>query len=299
VPLQAFMANFCAPTQDVPMIAGAVFRQTMNQPGPYWLLDAPFVQILGLCSNAAENPGFITGDIPGPEQKDWLVRTLKDIAAQRAKGQQKALIITTHHPPFTAGVHSPSPEMLADIDDACAQAGVMPDMFLSGHTHAYQRHQRTVTFAGRRMEIPYIVAGSGGRSTYPVFPASGQQQDGHVYMRSREGFGYLLLSVDAKSICMTMVGVEATMRYVFDSITVDLATSTIREGQTGMPGDEGPPEAPGPGGPAEMLSPGGRAEMLSRRGPARTDPPEEQADAANDEGKAAPAKAPAGRPRKA
>src|SRR5258708_31329906 len=54
--LKAFLANFCAASQSVPPIAGTIFRQTMNQPAVYWLLDAPFLHIVALYSNAAENP---------------------------------------------------------------------------------------------------------------------------------------------------------------------------------------------------------------------------------------------------
>ncbi|PYU27387.1 MAG: hypothetical protein DMG32_07280 [Acidobacteria bacterium] len=51
--LNAFLANFCASSQKVPPIAGTIYRETMNQPGVYWMLDAPFVQIVGMYSNAA------------------------------------------------------------------------------------------------------------------------------------------------------------------------------------------------------------------------------------------------------
>jgi hypothetical protein len=34
----------------------------MIQPGVYWLLDAPFVRIIGLYSNCLENPGYLEGD---------------------------------------------------------------------------------------------------------------------------------------------------------------------------------------------------------------------------------------------
>jgi len=62
--LKAFLANFCATSATVPSIAGSIFRQTMTQPGAYWLLDAPFAHIIGLYSNAAENPGFLSGRFP-------------------------------------------------------------------------------------------------------------------------------------------------------------------------------------------------------------------------------------------
>jgi hypothetical protein len=52
-PLGAFLSNFCATTAVVAPQASAagVFRETMTQPGVYWMLDAPFVQIIGLYSN--------------------------------------------------------------------------------------------------------------------------------------------------------------------------------------------------------------------------------------------------------
>src|SRR6516225_265644 len=131
--LKAFLANFCATSATVPSIAGTIFRQTMTQPGVYWLLDAPFAHIIGLYSNAAENPGFLSGAIPGQAQMQWLVKTLKGLQQQRMQGTRKALIMATHHPPFTAGGHSPSTEMLTEIDTACQQAKIMPDLFLSGH----------------------------------------------------------------------------------------------------------------------------------------------------------------------
>src|SRR5437764_15353959 len=57
--LHAFVRNFCRPTPSVPAVAGTVFRQMVAQPGVYWRLTAPFLDLIGLYSNVAENPGFI------------------------------------------------------------------------------------------------------------------------------------------------------------------------------------------------------------------------------------------------
>jgi len=48
VSLQEFRNNFCAPSAQVPSIAGDVriFRETMTQPGVYWMLSAPFANII-------------------------------------------------------------------------------------------------------------------------------------------------------------------------------------------------------------------------------------------------------------
>jgi hypothetical protein len=228
--LKAFLANFCAASQTVPPIAGTIFRQTMNQPAVYWLLDAPFVHIVALYSNAAENPGFISGTIPGQAQKTWLIKTLKDIGAQRKAGNRKPLVFATHHPPYTSGGHSPSTAMLADIDDACKQAGVMPDMFLSGHAHSYQRYMRAVTSNGRALQIPYIVAGIGGINDQAIITATGQKTGDHVFEKSRQGYGYLLVEATNTSLMATMFAVDpqTKAKSQFDQVTVDITRGTIR-----------------------------------------------------------------------
>ena len=234
--LEAFKANFVTGTPAVPAIAGTIFRETMNQPGVYWWLDAPFVDIIGLYSNAAENPGFISGTIPGQAQKTWLVQTLKTIVKQRGHGPRKALILATHHPPFTAGGHSPSTAMLSDVDDACNQAKVMPDLYLAGHAHSYQRYTRELTFNGRALQIPYIVAGTGGINDQAIKPATGQKTGDHVFVKSLQGYGYLLIQVQgsaegkASTLVSTMYQVQEKTRKKsqYDQVTLDLATSTIR-----------------------------------------------------------------------
>lgn len=227
--LNAFLANFCAPTQAVPPIAGTIYRETMNQPGVYYLLDAPFLQILAMYSNAAENPGFISGPIPGQAQKTWLLATLKSIAAQRKAGQRKALVFATHHPPFTAGGHSPSTTMLADIDSVCQQAGIYPDMYLSGHAHSYQRYTRDVTTAGKKMQIPYVVIGTGGINDQAVPTASGQVTGDHTYVKSLKGYGYVLMRVSPTTITGTMFAVDPNThtKTAFETFTVDLRTNTV------------------------------------------------------------------------
>ena len=238
--LEAFQANFCAPSQKVPPIAGTIYRETMNQPGVYWWLSAPFVDIVGLYSNAAENPGFISGTIPGQAQKNWLIQTLKTIATQRQAGPRKALVMATHHPPYTAGGHSPSTLMLADIDGACTQAKLMPDIYLSGHAHSYQRYTREMNFHGRALQIPYIVAGTGGISDQAIIPGNGVKTGDHIFVKSLQGYGYLLIDAqsDAQGNTATLtstmfqVDVNSTTtpktKTPYDQVTVNLANSTVQ-----------------------------------------------------------------------
>jgi Calcineurin-like phosphoesterase len=227
--LRAFLANFCAATPAVPAIAGTIFRETMTQPGVYWLLNAPFVDIIGLYSNVAENPGFISGAVPGPQQKAWLIATLKQIAKDRGAGKRKGLVIATHHPPFSAGGHSGSTEMLADIDDACTQGGIMPDLFLAAHAHSYQRYTRRPTFGGKAMEIPFIVAGTGGINDQVIVAATGQVTGDHTFVQSRKGYGYLLIEVNRTTITVKMIGVDPTSKSKsdVDSVAVNLATNRV------------------------------------------------------------------------
>jgi len=123
----------------VPPIRGeAYIRQTMTQPGVYWCLDARSFRSSDFYSNSAENPGFISG--PGDRTGAEAVahQYAQALGAVRAKGPRKALVIITHHPPYSSGDTRGARQMLADIDDACTKAGIMPDAFFSGHAHSIQ-----------------------------------------------------------------------------------------------------------------------------------------------------------------
>ena len=54
----------------------------------------------------------------------------------------------------------------------------MPDLFLSAHAHSYQRYTRRVTFNGKALEIPFIVAGMGGINDQAIIDtATGNVRD--------------------------------------------------------------------------------------------------------------------------
>lgn len=234
VKMTAFQKYFCATSATVPAIAGSIFRQTMTQPGVYWFMDAPFVQIIGLYSNSAENPGFISGAKPGPQQKNWLIKTLKNIKAARDKGTRKALLIVTHHPPYSSGGHSGSTQMLADIDDAC-KGLVMPDAFLSGHAHSIQRYTRKVPFNGKNLTIPYIVSGCGGHGKQGVAKVTKAPGSNPTYDFGYVGWGYTMATVSSKmatvsskSLTLTSYGVDwdSSMNAIakqVDTVTVPIS----------------------------------------------------------------------------
>lgn len=178
-PLVTFQRNFCAASPVVTAEAGSLHRTAMTQPGVYFTLDAPFVRIIGLFSNALEDPGVLSS-----EQGTWATvpdLQLAFLAAQLARIKSDrftgAVLLATHHPPFCyappagaggGGFHGGSPRMLADIDRVCAAQGVYPHAFLAGHAHNYQRFTRSIAFGGGSYQVPFLICGGGGHDISPL-----------------------------------------------------------------------------------------------------------------------------------
>jgi hypothetical protein len=199
VSLQEFRNNFCAPSAMVPSIAADVriFRETMTQPGVYWMLSTPFANIIGLYSNIAEGPGNLLGAKGDDQQIKWLTNTLADL---KQSGDKRALVIATHHPPYSSGGHSPSKDMVAQIDKACNDAGIAPHAMLAGHSHNYQRYARTTRLGGTQVQIPYLVAGCGRHADSTVNAAHGQHMGETTFEKSLKGFGYLLMTANVSEL---------------------------------------------------------------------------------------------------
>jgi len=228
--LEAFQKNFCQKGAATTITSGTVLRQMVSQPGVYWRLSAPLIDIVGLYSNVAENPGFIRSPQIGDVQKRWLTRTLRKIKSERAAGTRRALVVAVHHPPISHGSHSSSADMLVDIDDSCTTAGIQPDALLAAHSHDYQRFTRFVPAGGGRMEVPYLVVGSGGRGlSTKVAVATGQVQGDHRYDKSLRGYGYLLVSVTPQKLDMRFFQVDEKdgKKKAFDQVSVVLATNKL------------------------------------------------------------------------
>jgi hypothetical protein len=252
--LDAFRANFCTsqPTRTADS-QGAV-RTTMDQPGVYFTLNAPFVKFIGLYSNTSEGgtEGVIANSKVGDVQLTFLKQQLVATKAEQDKAEQdnsprRALVIATHHPPFTGSpFHVPSPTMLKQIDEACDEAGIQPDLHLSGHAHLYERYTRTV----HGKQIPYLVAGMGGfynlpglkppdrRPPAPKTPLSGTDTSGNplrVEVYNDHNFGFLRLTISPTSATGVFVTVDPTSgdTGVGDSFTVDLRANTVASGRSG------------------------------------------------------------------
>jgi hypothetical protein len=139
-----------------------------------------------------------------------------------------------HHPPFTMSQdHNPSPDLLADIDDVCAQTGFFPDLIVSGHAHLYERYTRYVH--GR--QVPFLVAGCGG---YPNLtgirgtpgsslriPFTSQDETGNKVVLENyfdKTFGFLRISVSKNLLSGEFVAVttQADPGKTLDRFTLDL-----------------------------------------------------------------------------
>lgn len=232
VSLAAFQANFCAQTPGRSQDALGMMRSVMTQPGVYFTLDAPFVSIIGLYSNALEGPGVISsqaGHYPiTDEQIAFLKSELTRLKPERDAGT-RAVVIAVHHPPLSVdAVHGGSTGVQADLDSCCSAANLWPDLVLSGHAHLYQRFtHRTAT--GK--EIPYIVAGNGGYAvTAPMTkspPAGTTIGSDTLAVAPILEFGFLTITASATQLSVEFkvsVGEGAQLR---DSVVVDLKKNQI------------------------------------------------------------------------
>jgi Calcineurin-like phosphoesterase len=230
--LEAFFVNFCQPKGKQPTLGVSFGRSMPNQPGAYWRLKCPFVEIVGLYSGTGENYGAIAHPEIGDQQKIWLAKALETIAMEPSKSK-KALIIAVHHPPYARGLmeggfgHPGNPDMLKDIDDCCKQAGVWPDLVLSAHAHNYQRYMRTLSVNGAERTIPYLISGGGGIGPQSVaIPLGTLSADGTVrYVNALQSHGYLTVTISATQLTTAFTRTDNTTRTAFETITIDLATS--------------------------------------------------------------------------
>ncbi|HWX20685.1 MAG TPA: metallophosphoesterase [Candidatus Binatia bacterium] len=230
--LAAFRTNFCAPTAAQPPMAGQFGLLMPTQPGPYWHLQAPFLDLIGLYSNAAEDLGIINNPVVGTTQKQWLQTRLTAIAQARTAANRKALVIAVHHPPYARGLqqtgtgHPGSPQMLQDIDDCCAAAGILPDAVLAGHTHSAQRYMRTQKLKAATWTIPYLIAGTGGIGVQQIpAPTGVRNATGDVlYASAFKEYGYLTVTASPARLTLVFTAVNAALSQVREQTTIDLAT---------------------------------------------------------------------------
>jgi predicted phosphodiesterase len=243
--LSAYWENFCAPLGTHAPMAESLGVVMPNQPGAYWYLNAPFLDLIGLYSNSGEQFGLLGQNDNDTHQQAWLLSMLKSLAQTRAGGTRKALLLAVHHPPYARGLlatgsgHGGSPAMLAQIDQACAAAGIWPDAVLSGHSHNYQRYlRRCQPTKGNRFSISYFVVGTGGIQTQPV-PTNighsvtetappGLAASSVGYQNALDTYGYLRVAASAQTLTMTFVPVASNQPATFETVTIDLASHDLQ-----------------------------------------------------------------------
>jgi hypothetical protein len=236
VTLAAFLENFCAKEFEVVPEAGGLSRTAQIQPGVFYTLEAPYVRILALYSNALEDPGVIADDHIGDSQLTYLSTALNRIKSEEFKG---AVIIAHHHPAYTAGSkHGWSSKMVSQIDAICKKSGVWPHAVLSAHAHNYQRFTRL----HGDTQIPYIICGNGGhgltrltrRGSTPLRTPQQLDVSGHADKVVLENYddqdyGYLRVLVTPTQLRIeyhpASDGQEA--KTPDDSVTVDLSTRKL------------------------------------------------------------------------
>jgi hypothetical protein len=236
--LTGFLRNFCADTPAPSPDAGTVVRSTMDQPGVYFTVDAPFVSVIGLYTNVLESPGVISSQggaypiLAGDDQLHFLQAELARLAPARKAGE-RAVIIACHHPPASVDAgHGGGSGLADDIDNASRVAGFWPDAVLSGHAHLYQRFTRRVD--GR--EIPYVVAGSGGFSaTQPIGGLPATPVTVGEYTLDKPpivDFGYLTVTVDmtGRDHHLTITFNDRTNTRLHDTTRLNLKTGKILAG---------------------------------------------------------------------
>ena len=149
--LYAFTSVFCGKTPRPVPFDTKLNRMSGIQPHVYWTLQTPLANIIGLHSNVPKF-GVIT-----EEQNIWFIEELKQAASEHA---DKAIIVCVHHAPYSADFnHSSSLPMINFMESCFEEAGVTPDLVLSGHVHNYQRFDKTYP---NGKTVPFIVCGAGG-----------------------------------------------------------------------------------------------------------------------------------------
>lgn len=149
--LDAFCSVFCGAIPRPVLFGSKKDRLSGLQPHIYWTLQSPLANIIGLYTNVPKY-GVITD-----EQKAWFIAELQHAAMEQ---QEKALIVALHHSPYSADFNHGSSLPMIDFLTVCfEEAGVRPELVLSGHVHNYQRFEKT--YADGTV-VPFIVCGAGG-----------------------------------------------------------------------------------------------------------------------------------------
>jgi hypothetical protein len=76
-------------------------------------------------------------------------------------------------------------------------------------------------FAGKKLEVPFVVTGIGGINDQPVPNATGQISGDHSFDASHQGFGYLLVEATATNVEVRAIDVGGTQKAEVDHVRVN------------------------------------------------------------------------------
>jgi hypothetical protein len=235
--LDAFLRNFVNSEPIHTPEAATLLRTAMTQPAVYFAFDAPFVSIIGLYSNVLEDPGVISSEGVKSSPVDDGQLSFLEAQLKRLRKSGRAVIVATHHPPYTGGSnHVGSPRMLKDLDECFQSANFWPHLLFSGHAHNYQRYTRTTG----KMQVPYIVCGSGGHGLTRMRTATGGAirtplaltQDVTLNNYDDQNYGYLRVIATPTQITVEFHDVipDQTFKSPSDAVAVDLKSHTMTAG---------------------------------------------------------------------
>jgi hypothetical protein len=197
--LDGWVAYFMTASPHVDDASHDAPRMTMSQPNVYFTLLCPFVTIVGMYTNVPEH-----GSVDSVQQQ-WLTNELATAP------QDKALIVSMHHPIYSFDDHHSGSTRMADVlQQAINDSRRVPNMILAGHVHNYQRIERTLVADG---PSPFLVVGNGGYfhlhgmqaedgTTDNVTGATLIKSDHHLH-------GYVTLTVTADTISGSLASVNS------------------------------------------------------------------------------------------
>lgn len=198
-PLDAWMANMCATSPQVPP-ADPQFeygRHTQTEPWCDWTLELDAVTIVGVYTNVP------SGGHLAQSQIDWLTQEVKNASANLP------LIVALHHPPYSVDLlHGGSHTMGAALDAAFGGAQRWPELVLCGHVHDFQCFTRQV----QSKSVRYVVIGNSGYHNLHKLAddaSPGMDLGGGVTLDYGDAsqYGFLVLTIAGGQISGEYVGV--------------------------------------------------------------------------------------------
>jgi hypothetical protein len=196
--LDGWVAYFMQPHPDVDPVSKDAPRVGLSLPNVYWTMDTPYATFIGMYTNVPEH-----GSIDSVQQQ-WVTSEFA------AAPQDRALILSLHHPIYSFDVyHSGSSRMSDVLENAIRDTGRVPNLVLAGHVHDYQVIEQTISGT----KIPFVVSGNGGyHNLHQVHsnPGDVAPDTGAVLKYAAVKWGFLTMTIDAKTISWVSTEIDRT-----------------------------------------------------------------------------------------